>query len=208
MVKKAFLGFLFVGAISMLVMSFHYFQAEDSGILGNKEVASENWYILSFRIHILFGLIAIATGPVQFIKRVRTGYAKVHKRMGFIYFTSVVFSSLSGLVISRFAMGGMITATGFGTLSVLWFFITSKSVLTLVKGDFSGHKKWSFFGYSLTFSAITQRILLLVPLLTDVPFLPIYRLSAWLPWLVNLYIANALLITSTKRNFGFPNNTR
>ena len=54
------------------------------------------------------------------------------------------------------------------------------------------HKRWPQHGlymelsYALTFAAITQRSLLLVPLLTDVPFMPIYQLSAWLPWLLNL----------------------
>ena len=44
-------GFLYLGAITMLVMSFHYFQNEISGILEDKDIASADWYRLSFRLH-------------------------------------------------------------------------------------------------------------------------------------------------------------
>jgi hypothetical protein len=53
--------------------------------------------------------------------------------------------------------------------------------------------------YGLTFAAITQRTLLLVPLLTDIEFIFIYRLSAWLPWILNTAIALYLFKKSEKK---------
>jgi len=89
-------------------------------------------------------------------------------------------------------MGGLITAVGFTTLSMLWLFVTIKAITAIISGDISNHEKWMYLSYALTFAAITQRKLLLVPLLTEVPFMTIYQLSAWLPWMVNLAIAYAL----------------
>ena len=193
--KKLLIGFLAIGAISMLVMSFHYFQSENTGILKRKEVAATLWYIVTFRIHIFFGLLAIITGPIQFVKRFRTRYTTSHRILGYTYFISVVFSSLSGLVVAQYAMGGRITAIGFTVLSILWFSMTLKSVIAISHNNYQAHRKWSILGYSLTFSAITQRTLLLIPLLTSVGFMPIYRLSAWLPWILNLLMAYRLYLS-------------
>lgn len=158
--KKLGIGFLVVGAIAMLVMSLHYFQSENSGILKRKDVAASLWYIVTFRVHVFFGLMAILVGPVQFVKSFRSKQIRLHRRLGCAYFLSVILSSLAGLIIALYAMGGRVTAVGFTLLSTLWFAITIKSVLAILGNNPEGHKKWAFFGYSLTFAAITQRTLL------------------------------------------------
>ena len=86
-------------------------------------------------------------------------------------------------------MGGWITTIGFSALSIAWLYTTIKAISSIRKGDILNHKKWMFLSYGLTFSAIIQRTLLLIPLLTETPFMPIYQLSAWLPWMLNLTIA-------------------
>lgn len=178
--------------MSMLLMSFHYLQSDTAGILKRKEIASSFWYLLTFRAHILFGIIAILVGPFQFIKRLRAQLPILHRILGYIYFSSVLFSGLAGLIIAQFAMGGPITRVGFSILSILWLSSTIKAVGAIRTGDISGHKKWMFLSYALTFSAITQRTILLIPLLTDAPFMPVYQISAWFPWMFNLIIASVL----------------
>ncbi|MEM8965827.1 MAG: DUF2306 domain-containing protein [Bacteroidota bacterium] len=199
MKKKAFITFLVVGAIAMIVMSSHYLYSNTSGILKRKEVASSLWYLLTFRAHVLFGLFAITAGPIQFIKRIRTRNTRLHRVLGYFYFVGVILSSLSGSIVAQFAMGGRITSIGFSILAILWFYATVKSITAIRNGNISDHEKWSYFSYALTFAAITQRSLLLIPLLTGVPFMPIYQLSAWLPWLLNLSIAYLILRFSSER---------
>lgn len=181
------------GAIAMIIMSTHYLHEDQSGILERKEVASNLWYIMIFRGHVLFGLIAITVGPFQFVKRILIYKKPIHRLIGCVYFTSVLISSLCGLVVAPFAMGGWMTAVGFSVLSILWFYVTTKSVLAIRSNDFENHRRWAYFSYALTFSAITQRTLLLIPLLTDIPFIHIYQLSAWIPWILNLIISFFLL---------------
>ncbi|MBR06971.1 MAG: hypothetical protein CMP48_04720 [Rickettsiales bacterium] len=158
-----------------------------------KEVASNLWYLLIFRGHVFFGLIAITVGPFQFVKRILKGNKSIHRRIGYVYFISVLISSVCGIMVAPFAMGGWITSLGFTILSVTWGLITVKSVLAIRGGDLESHQRWVFYSYGFTFSAITQRTLLLIPLLTNVSFMPIYQLSAWLPWILNLIIASLLL---------------
>ncbi|WP_051554598.1 DUF2306 domain-containing protein [Maribacter antarcticus] len=187
--KTAFTVFLFIGAISMVIMSLHYFQSDSAGILKRKEIAQTFWYLLTFRTHIFLGIVAISIGPFQFIKKIRCNYKTTHRIIGYIYTISVFLSALSGLIIAQFAMGGWITTVGFSILSLMWIYTIVKAITSIRVGDVLKHKKWMFLSYGLTFAAITQRTLLLIPLLTEVPFIPIYQLSAWLPSLINLGIA-------------------
>ncbi len=197
MKKKALIAFLIIGAISMILMSVHYIYNDHSGILRRKEAASSLWYLVVFRSHVLFGLMAITFGPFQFVTRIRERNKSIHRLIGYAYFVSVVVSSLCGILVAPFAMGGWITSTGFTVLAIVWLFITTKSILAIRSHHFNSHKRWSYLSYALTFSAITQRTLLLIPLLTSVPFMPIYQLSSWFPWVLNLVIAHSLLKQSS-----------
>ncbi len=180
----------------MLIMSLHYLVKDVSGIMIGKEATSYLWYRLLFKAHVLGGLLAIALGPFQFWLD-RTKYRKLHRRLGYAYIMSIGLSGVAGLVIAQFSMGGWITAIGFSILSVLWLYVTTQAVISIRLRAVQRHRSFMILSYALTFAAITQRTLLLIPLLTEVPFMPIYKLSAWLPWLLNLTIAFSLIRTST-----------
>lgn len=202
MKKLALILFLIIGAVSMIAMSSHYLYSDDTGILRKKAVAKSLWYLITFRSHVFFGLIAICVGPLQFIERLRKSRKSLHKTLGYLYCSSVLLSSMAGLGIAQFAMGGWITSLGFSILAIFWFFTIIMLATAARSGDFKKHKKWSYFSYALTFAAISQRTLLLLPLLTSVPFMPIYQLSAWLPWLLNLGMAAYLLSIKSEKKRG------
>ncbi|NAY91723.1 DUF2306 domain-containing protein [Muricauda sp. JGD-17] len=189
MKKYLLIGFFFIGAITMLIMSLHFFQHEISGILKYKDISSSALYRLCFKSHILFGIIAIFTGPTQFLTRLRIERLNLHKRLGYVYFFSVLFSSVMGLIAAQFAMGGIVSTIGFSVLSVFWFTSAILAIHTIRKKDIRTHKKWMYVNYGLTFAAITQRTLLLIPLFLDIKFISIYRLSAWAPWILNTMVA-------------------
>lgn len=189
MKKYLLTGFFFLGAVTMLFMSLHFFQHEISGILKYKEIASQSLFRLCFKSHILFGIIAIFTGPTQFLTRFRNKYLSLHRKIGYLYFASVVISSLMGLIVAPYAMGGIISSTGFSLLAVFWLVSALAALVAIRKKNLTLHKRWMFINYGLTFAAITQRTMLLIPLLTGLEFLPVYRASAWLPWMLNTLIA-------------------
>ena len=190
---NAFLIFLGIGALSMIVMSIHYFHSEPSGILRGNDMTPISWYRLAFLTHIGGGLVAITTGPFQFIGKLRNKRPQLHRRLGYLYSAAVFSSGLAGLVIAPFSMGGITTAIGFSLLSLLWMISLGKALLTIRAGQINEHRKWMFFNYAFTFAAITQRSLLLFAMLPFFSFMPIYKLSAWLPWMINLFIASRLL---------------
>ncbi len=192
MKKQLFFLFLLAGAISMIVMSSHYLNSDISGILRRKEIALQWWYQLIFKSHVLFGLISITIGPFQFIKSLRKNHPITHRYIGYLYVFSIMTSGFAGLVVAPFAMGGLISSLGFSLLAMVWLLTTLKAILAVRSGNLMKHQKWMFISYGFTFSSITQRTMLLIPLFTSVPFIPIYQLSAWLPSVINSAIAYKL----------------
>ena len=176
----------------MLVMSAHYFLFEISGILQGKKIAYSLWYQVSFRAHIFFGIVAIAFGPWQFLKSMPLKSPKMHKSIGYIYTFSVSTSSVSGLIIAQFAYGGWISALGFSTMAIAWFVSLVLAIKAIQSGHITKHMQWMYINYGLTFTAITQRTWLLSAFVFNLPFLPIYQSSAWIPWLINVSVAYCL----------------
>ena len=191
-------SFFLIGAISMLVMSLHYFQTEITGIMKGKEIAQSDWYGTFLRTHISFGLIAIFLGPFQLIKRIRRKHPTWHKIIGRTYFLGVVVSSTTGLVVAQFAMGGRVSEIGFTLLSLFWLGITIAAIGAIIRGEVKWHQRLMLISFALTFAAIPQRTLLLLPLLVEIDFITIYKLSAWAPWIVNTLIALYVFERSNK----------
>ncbi|MEO1628281.1 MAG: DUF2306 domain-containing protein, partial [Bacteroidota bacterium] len=136
-----------------------------------------------------FGLTAMALGPFQFVNRLLQNAPRLHRGMGSVYCLAVTGSGATGLVIAQFAMGGLISRVGFSVLSLLWLGSLGMALKKIWAGDVDQHKYWMTINYALTFSSITQRSLLLFAFIPAIPFLPVYQLSAWLPWMVNVAIA-------------------
>jgi len=185
--------FFWSGAITMLIMSMHYFQNHISGILKGKILVDQLWYHIVFRIHIVFGMIAMFAAPTQFSKTLRQRHILWHKRFGYIYVVSVFLSGLSGFVVAQFAMGGIMSRIGFTILSVIWLVSTYKAISSIIKKNIVGHQKWMIRSFALTFSAIPLRLMLLIPLFFNVEFIEIYKLASWLCWIINLTIAEVII---------------
>jgi len=177
----------------------HYFQDAVTGILKMKEIASNPIYLFCLRTHIALGIAAIFLGPSQFISKFRSKFTNLHRKMGYLYFTCVMVSSITGIIVAQYAMGGMITRIGFSILAIFWFKSALIALNSAKKLDFTRHKKWMYISYGLTFAAITQRTLLLVPLIFSIKFMSIYKLSAWLPWILNTLIAIYLFNKSEQK---------
>ena len=189
MKKKLLLAFFLIGALSMLLMSAHYLQPKNTGILIEKPVAKAFWYSILFRIHVLFGIIAIAVGPFSLSTNLRKNKAKLHRQIGYIYSLSVALSGFCGLLVAPFAMGGIMAQSGFFVLSILWLISLYIGITAAIEGTYTSHRRYLLLNYSLTFAAITQRTMLLTAFFTSIPFITIYQWSAWLPWMLNGAIA-------------------
>jgi uncharacterized membrane protein len=143
--------------------------------------------------HAIFSSIALLVGPWQFLPRIRQRWLGIHRWMGRIYCSAVLFGWLSSLPIAAHAKAGAISSAGFLTLGFFWIGATAAGYLTIRSGKVAAHRRWMIWSYALTAAAITLRIYLPLVPLTGLSFATGYRIIAWACWIPNLFFAEWLL---------------
>lgn len=166
------------------------FRPDVNFLLTKQDLVGNIVWRTAFYIHILGGMLCIATGPVQLWRFVRERYPALHRVLGRVYVLAVLgIAAPSGLYMAFYANGGMPAGLGFIGMSVLWFYTTWKGVQTIRRGEVANHRVWMCRSFAMTFSAVTLR--LWVPLLslgTDLEPATIIVLTAWISWLFNMLV--------------------
>ena len=140
-------------------------------------------------LHIFASLIALAIGPFQFNEKFRLNKIQVHRLLGKIYLISVLVGGLSGLYMSQYSFGGMISHSGFFTLAILWLATGYKAYHSIKNKNVQAHQYWMFINFALTFAAVTLRTGLGIGFASGTPFEVFYPYLAWLCWVPNLLVA-------------------
>ncbi|QGQ48883.1 DUF2306 domain-containing protein [Metabacillus sediminilitoris] len=125
-------------------------------------ISSETIEYPALIMHIAFAFIALVTGFLQFINRIRRDNPKVHRIIGRIYVISVCISGLLALAVI-FYVEDFTKALAFLALAILWLFTTWQAYRKAVKRRFSEHRIWMIRSFSITLVAVSARIL--VPIL-------------------------------------------
>ena len=183
-------------AIGLYPLIYYFMDMQGTGFLASKpgELLSNVFWHTLFYTHITFGGLALLSGWSQFSEKFRNKYLVIHRYVGKIYVIAVFLSSISGLYISFFATGGLISALGFGTLAISWFYTNYMAYTAILKRDILNHQHWMIRNYALTFAAVTLRLWL--PILISMVFYdfnPAYQLVSWLCWIPNLLIAEIII---------------
>ncbi len=204
--KKVFFGVFTSLAIFISFYPFSYLFIEPgSGFLSGKsgELLSSNLWWIGFYLHISFGGIALFVGWSQFITKLRQNYPKMHRVIGKIYVISVIISSVAGIGIGFFATGGVISATGFVLLGVVWFSFTVDALRFIKAGDVLNHQKAMIISYAACFAAVTLRIYLGPLIMFFDDFIIAYRIVAWLCWVPNIIVATLIARTHVTRELRY-----
>lgn len=197
-----FLFAFFAVGVGLYPVIYLFVDMRIAGLLATKsaELLSNNFWNTSFYLHIGFGGLSLLIGWIQFSKKFRTKHLQVHRLLGKVYVLSVIISGLAGLHIAVFATGGITAQAGFFLLAVFWLFTTSQAYMAIGARNIEQHEKWMIRSYALTFAAVTLR--LWMPLLIGLAamqFMEAYRLIAWLCWIPNLLLAEALVHKKSRR---------
>lgn len=140
--------------------------------------------------HVFASIVALALGPFQFSALLRQQYANIHRWLGRVYLVvGVLLGGLSGLYMSQFAYGGLVSKLGFATLAVLWLLSGLRAYLAIRRGAIAEHRKWMVRNFSLTFAAVMLRLYLPASMAAGIEFSLAYPIIAWLCWVPNLVFA-------------------
>jgi len=200
-------GWLIITAFSVFLFSittlyFYYYNDASFNFLAKKQdVVFNPIWRTAFYIHITGGMLALLTGPFQFIKKLRNKNLQLHRTLGKIYLGAILFlAGPSGLLMAFYAEGGTIAVVGFAIMAVLWLITTYMAYESIRKKNIEAHKAWMVRSFALTFAAVTLR--LYVPIASGyfhvAPFY-VEASSAWVSWLPNLLIAELLLLIIRKK---------
>ena len=143
-------------------------------------------------IHIIGGVLALGLGPFQFLNRFRSRYPKVHRWMGRLYLFGIALGGIAGLYMAFYAYAGIAASLGFASLALLWLATGTMAYRTIRAGDISRHREWMIRNFALTFAAVTLRIWMM-PLTIVFGGELGYEIAAWICWLPNLFVAEAII---------------
>ncbi len=140
------------------------------------------WGILP---HALFGGIALAIGPFQFLKASWQRRPALHHSLGLVCVAAMLVTGASGIYMAVYAYGGWGPATGFGGMALAMLICPVIALRRLKAGNVFAHRAWMIRAYAILFSAVTFRLWL--PLLASQLEFPLaYGSAAWLSWTGNL----------------------
>ncbi len=187
---------LYFLSIGVAVASMRYWSFEVTGFLNMKtpEVLNDRLFRLAFYGHVIFGPIALISGPFQFSPKLRQRRLTLHRNLGKIYVAACLLSGLAGLVAAQYTPGGWVTQLGFSGLAVSWLYTTTRAWTAIRRKQVEAHRRWMILSFSLTLAAVTLRIYL--PLLQGVAglsFIESYQVVGWLCWVPNLVVAGIWL---------------
>lgn len=150
-----------------------------------------------FLAHVAAAPIALATGAVQFLPRLRARRPGLHRWTGRLYGVAVLIGGVAGLGLAFHAIGGPVGGWGFGLLAVLWLGITAQAIRLAMARRIAEHRVWMIRSFALTFAAVTLRLQLPLLFALGMDYPDASRILAWSCWVPNLILA--LWLTRPRR---------
>lgn len=109
-------------------------------------------------VHILGGMAAVLTGPVQLWLGLSDRRPDVHRRLGIAYLAGVGVGTFGAIGLAVQTDLGAVFGAGLLGLSVAWVVTTSLAFCAIRRGLIEYHKEWMIRSYVTTFAFVTFRI--------------------------------------------------
>src|SRR3954462_10700216 len=145
-------------------------------------------------VHIVFGTIALFTGPVQLWLGIADRRMAVHRRLGLAYMGAVVVSATAAYVIALSPSAGWVFGSGLMGLATAWLITTGLAFLAIRRQLFEQHKEWMIRSYVVTFGFVFFRIGAVSLAALD-PTSPVQQAGAlaWACWALPLVFTEAII---------------
>jgi Predicted membrane protein (DUF2306) len=162
-----------------------------SSSYGPPEYAPRRGWLL---LHIVGGIIALLTGPVQLWLGLADRNMAWHRRMGIGYMTGVGVGSFGAFYLSTHTDFGWVFGAGLFSLAVAWVTTTTLAYFAIKRSLTDQHKEWMIRSYVVTFAFVTFRVI--QPALQAAHIgTPLEQLAvaAWACWAVPLLITELVI---------------
>jgi hypothetical protein len=176
------------GIVFVAIAAVPYFL---SSSYGPPEYAPRRGWLL---LHIVGGIIALLTGPVQLWLGLSDRGMDWHRRMGIGYMTGVGIGSLAAFYLATHTDFGWVFGAGLFALATAWVTTTTLAYLAIKRSLTDQHKEWMIRSYVVTFAFVTFRVV--QPALGAAHIgTPLEQLAAaaWACWAVPLLITELVI---------------
>lgn len=192
---------IFTWLMMDLIFPYLSFNPEEDFLLTKQNIIHVKHWRYSFYVHVMFSVFSMFAGFTQFSDYILKRYKTFHRWMGYIYVIDVIcLAGPSGLIMSFYANGTIVSKTSFVILSILWLTTTIIALYKVLQKDFAEHEKWMMRSFALTLSAITLRLMAMVlPKVIHLDAYSAYATIAWLSWTLNLAIAEFIIYRKFNR---------
>ncbi len=137
-------------------------------------------------LHVVGGVVALLVGPLQFVRRLRIRWPRVHRATGWTYILACALGAPTGFILALGATAGPIVNVGFAIPAVLCGVFTWLGVRAAIERRFEDHQDWMLRSYGVIAVAITLRLLIPASAFLGFDFLAAYRINSWLAWIINV----------------------
>ncbi|WP_051943592.1 DUF2306 domain-containing protein [Streptacidiphilus rugosus] len=145
-------------------------------------------------LHVGGGILALALGPWQFVPRIRARHPMAHRAIGRIYLLSALAAGLGALLLVPKGLYWPVAPLGFAGLATALLLASGMAYATIRRRSITEHQIWMIRSYSLIFAAVTFRVWLTLFSSAGLSFPTAYMSGAWLSWLINLLVAQRLIV--------------
>jgi len=150
-------------------------------------------------VHVAGGVLALLTGPLQFVRRIRTRWPSFHRYTGRAYVVGCAITAPTGVVLALGSVAGPMVNIGFAIPGLLCGLFTWLGWRAAVERRFQDHADWMLRSYAMIGAAITLRLLIPASAFLEFDFLAAYRVNAWTAWMINLALAEYAIRRSRGR---------
>ncbi|NVJ87457.1 MAG: DUF2306 domain-containing protein [Algoriphagus sp.] len=184
--------------VFIILLAYRFIIVTALPYYGLTEDAMGRWWDYKWSLigHISGGILALVIGPFQFWKAFRSKYLTIHRWMGRIYITAILFSVISATFLawtSAINAAEINWALGLQGLAFVWFVTTFMAYLSIRRKRIQQHKEWMIRSYVVTFAFITFRIL------SDSPINEYFGVAIsgatwlWVSWSIPLLISEVFI---------------
>ena len=195
---KALIGLAALAAIAFIAIAAFPYRA----MLGSEGAARQTLQDFQFvywprrgwlLTHIVGGLIALLSGPVQLWLGLHDVKIHVHRKLGLLYMAGMTIGSIGAIGLALQTDGGLIFGSGLFFLSLAWISTTSLAYVAIRRGLVDQHREWTIRSYVVTFAFVTFRVGQVAMVGSGVPLLTTIGVMAWACWAVPLLVTELVI---------------
>src|SRR5688500_17497251 len=113
-------------------------------------------------IHIIFGMIALLLGPMQFFSLIRKNYPGFHRMSGKLYLLSILIASVCAIILAInhniIVQKRVVFGTGLLGLAAAWLLTSGMAFWAIKNRNFVQHREWMVKSYVVICGFTTYRI--------------------------------------------------